>query len=168
MRISLMSAKKNLGTPLTIYMTFGVVAAVSLIMSTFIGAGMALWYPALIKPDWSIPLPFTFIIRIFMAVMFGFLLYYTYTLKTTFFDKWFGFFYAFGLFFCNELFYVLFYELESTQLYFFSLCTLLLLSVGLLIFLILKNRRAIWCLIPYFLWLFYLIPWAFTLWKLNA
>ena len=149
-------------------MTFGLVAAISLIMSTFIGAGMAIWYPSLIKPVFTIPLPFMFIMRIFLAIMFGFLLYFTYDQARNMQEKWIGFFYGFFVFFLNELFYVLFYRLESTWFHFWSQCFLWIMSIGLFVFFIRCNRRAIWCFIPYLLWLMYQIPWAFTLWKLNA
>lgn len=163
-----MSHKMNKVNPMTIYITFGLVAAISLIMSTFIGSGMAIWYPALTKPELTIPLAFIFIIRTFLAVMFGFLLYFTYDQARNIQEKWIGFLYSFLIFFLNELFYVLFYKLESIFFHFCSQNILLVISIGFLVFLIRCNRKAIWCFIPYLLWLTYQIPWAFTLWKLNA
>ena len=61
-----MAQKTKAANPGTIYITFGLVAAVSLIMSTFIGTGLAIWYPSLDKPELTLALPFTFMIRIFL------------------------------------------------------------------------------------------------------
>ena len=163
-----MAQKTKAANPGTIYITFGLVAAVSLIMSTFIGTGLAIWYPSLDKPELTLALPFTFMIRIFLAVMFGFLLYYTYGCAETIREKWYGFFYSFHVFFLNELFYVLFFSLKSPLFYFITECVLAIASIGLFIFLIQYNRKAIWCFVPYLLWLCYQIPWTFTLWQLNA
>ena len=62
-----MAQKTKAANPGTIYITFGLVAAVSLIMSTFIGTGLAIWYPSLDKPELTLALPFTFMIRIFFG-----------------------------------------------------------------------------------------------------
>lgn len=159
---------KKQSSPAIIYMTFGLVASISLIMSSFIGSGMALWYPSLTKPEFTLALPFTFIIRIFLAVMFGFVLYFSYTRARNMNEKWIGFFFGILVFFLNELFYVLFFHLRSISFYLFAEALLLLLSIGLLAFFIKRNKYAGYSILPFILWVTYQIPWAYTLLKLNA
>lgn len=154
--------------PFTIYMTFGLVATISLIMSTFIGSGMALWYPSLIKPDFSIPLSFAFIIRVLIAVMFGLVLYFSYAKARNIQEKWVGFFSSVLIFFLSELFYVLFFYLRSITFYLYAESILFLLGMALCIFFIKCNRYAAWVILPFLLWTAYQIPWAYTLLQLNA